>query len=77
MTVTERLGKRLPIAMDCEQSLFFFRFSQGSARARKLRDERSEGAYPVSRLQSRAWLLACLARFARRNKEKERLLVVY
>ena len=31
----------------------------------------------VSRLQSRAWSLACLARFARCTKKKERLLVVY
>ena len=29
------------------------------------------------RLQSRAWLFACVARFARRTKRKERLLVVY
>ena len=31
--------------------------------------------FPVSRLQSRAWCI--LARFARRTKKKERLLVVY
>ena len=31
----------------------------------------------LSRLQSRAWSFACLARFARRTKKKERLLVVY
>ena len=28
-------------------------------------------------LQSRAWSIACLGRFARRTKKKERLLVVY
>ena len=56
--------------LDCEQSLFFFRFSKGSARAREKR------GLPVSRLQSRAWSFACLGRFARRNKKKERLLVV-
>ena len=33
-------------------------------------------ASPVSRLQSRAWSFACLGRFARRTKTKERLLVV-
>ena len=32
MIVAERLGKRLPIAVDCEQSLSSFRFSQESAR---------------------------------------------
>ena len=52
--------------LDCEQFLFFFRFSKG---------------YPlrasVSRLQSHAWLFACLMRFARRAKKKERLLEVY
>ena len=42
--------------VDCEQSLFFFRFSKESARARSF---------------------ACLGRFARRTKKKERLLVVY
>ena len=41
--------------IDCEQSLYFFRFSKGSARAREL---------------------ACLGRFARRTRKKERLLVV-
>ena len=58
--------------------MIFFRFSEGSARefdrrATKPRDARNE----VSRLQSRVWLFACLARFARRTKKKERLLVVY
>ena len=36
--------------IDCEQSLFFFRFSDGSARARESsreqRDERNEGGIP-------------------------------
>ena len=65
---------------DCGQSLFFFRFSMGSVRARerwvaKPRDARNEGAF--SRLQSRAWSFACLGRLAPRTKKKERLLVVY
>ena len=116
--------------LDCERSLFFFKFSEGSAHAderwaAKPRDARNEGgiprrkkknretarsltlrsrftclacqpfsfhakksldrerwslffpASPVSRLQSRAWSFACLARFARRTKKKERLLVAY
>ena len=88
--------------LDCEQTLFFFRFGKGSARARawaaKPRDVRNEGgnprrkmrdcphsqtqwntrsASPVSRLQSRAWSFACLERFARRTKKKEKMLVVY
>ena len=49
------------ISLDCEQSLFFFRFSEGSARAR-------ERASPISRLQSRAWSFSCLVRFSRRTK---------
>ena len=66
--------------LDCQQSLFFFRFSKGSARARerwaaKPRDARNKSS-PVSRSQSRAWSFACLGRFARRTKKKERLLVV-
>ena len=36
------------------------------------RETREDGA----RLQSRAWSFACLARFTRRTKIKERLLVV-
>ena len=40
--------------LDCEQSLFFFRFSEGSActrecRVAKPRDARNEGAPPVLR----------------------------
>ena len=40
---------------------------------------RSKGGSPrrkYSRLQSHAWSFSCLARFARRTKKKERLLVV-
>ena len=59
--------------LDCEQSLFFFRFSKGSARAQerlaaKLGDARNESVT--------AWSFACLGRFARLTKKKERLLVV-
>ena len=81
--------------LDCEQSLFFFRFSKGvhvrasvERRRRETRETRAAAqeekketiffrASPVSRLQSRAWSFACLGRFARRTKKKERLLVVY
>ena len=69
--------------IDCEQPLFFSDLARGlHARAsvewqhRETRETRA-AASPVSRLQSRAWLFACLGRFARRTKEKERLLVVY
>ena len=58
------------LTVDCEQTLFFFRFSKRLAHAH-------QRASPVSRLQSRAWSFACLGRFARRTKKKERLLVVY
>ena len=76
------------LVLDCEQSLFFFRFSKGSARARERwartegegrnveRDARTEGGSPT-RLQSRAWSFTCLGRFARRTEKKEKLLVVY
>ena len=61
--------------VDYEQSLFFFRFNEGSVRSRESRETRA-AAFPVSCLQSRAWSFACLARFDRRTKKKERLLVV-
>ena len=64
------------VCVDCEQSLFFFRFSEGSACAVRRWDARTR-ASPVSRRQSRAWSFACLALFARWTKKKERLLVVY
>ena len=60
------------VNLDCEKPLFFFRFSKGSARA----GERWAAKPRVSRLQSRAWSFACLGRFGRRTKKKERLLVV-
>ena len=44
---------------------------------RRSRDTLETRAAPVSRLQSRTWSFACLGRFARRTKKKERLLVVY
>ena len=53
--------------LDCEQSLFFFRFSESSARAwerrsRETRETRAAArASPFSRHQSRAWPFACLA----------------
>ena len=58
-------------SVNCEQSLFFFRFSKGSARARAAKPRDARNA-----LKSRAWSFACLARFARRTKKKERLLLV-
>ena len=71
-------------------SLFLQILCEGTLRARALsgretRDLRRKKrqqllffrASPVSGLQSRAWSFACLARFARCTKKKERLLVVY
>ena len=54
-------------ALDCEQPLFFFRFSKGSTRARecwaaKPRDARNEGGSP--RRKKRDSLLSCLSRLA-------------
>ena len=47
------------------------------ARASVKRRSRETRETRVSRLQSRAWSFACLRRFARRTKKKERLVVVY
>ena len=61
--------------VDCEQPLFFFRFSNGSARARerwaaKPQDARNEGGSLVSRLQSRAWSFACFGRLRDGQRKK-------
>ena len=58
---------------DCEQSLFFFRFSEGSACARERRAtaRNEDGAFSASCPLSRAWPLLSLSRFARRTKKKE------
>ena len=70
------------ITIDCEQSLFFFRFSEGSTRERqaaKPREARNEGGLKKWKSpgdEVGAWSFACLVRFARRTKKKERLLVV-
>ena len=71
----QHLKERLKISaiakfeIEYEQSLFFSRFSESSARARERRSrETSEtraAPSPVSHLQSRAWSFACLAPFAR------------
>ena len=44
--------------VDCEQSLLFFRFMRGVHTRASFEPH----------LQSRAWLFACVARFARRTK---------
>ena len=67
--------------LDCEQSLFFVKFSEGSAgmrecRVAKPRDARKEGASPVSCLQPLVLSFSFLARFTLRTKKKERLLVL-
>ena len=67
--------------LDCEQSLFFFKFSERSActrecRVAKPRDARNEGASSVSCLQPLVLSFSFLARFTLRTKKKDRLLVV-
>ena len=73
--------------IECEQSLFFFRFSKSSARARerrsretretrtRAREEKRESfcfrAPPVSRRQSCVWPFACLA-FSSTDYRKKR-----
>jgi len=69
-----------PHFLDCEQSLFFIRFNEGSARAcerraAKPRDARNEGGLSCAFSHGRGHL--CLVRFAQWTKKKERLLVVY
>ena len=56
---------------DCEQSLFFFSFIEGSACARERRAtaRNEDGAFPSSFPLSRAWTLSSLSRFARRTKK--------
>ena len=93
MSLSQDHRRRLEVnEINCEQSHFFFRLSEGSARARERRSRETREtraaarkekrvtlffrASPVSRLQSRAWSFTCLARFARWTKKKERLLVV-
>ena len=68
--------------IDCEESLFFFRFSEGSARSRECRAERNEVGIP--RRKKRVSFLVPLpsrafshGRFARRTKNKEILLEIY
>ena len=71
--------------LDCERSLFFIRFSEGSARegveqlSRETRETRATAreASPFSRLQPCAWSFSCLATFARRTEKKEKLVVVF
>ena len=78
------------LKVDCEQSLFFFRVHARASVERRsretretrvaAREEKGESLFcrasPVSGLHSRGWSFACLGRFARRTKTKERLLVV-
>ena len=76
--------------IDCEQSLFFFRFSEGSARSRECRAARNEVGIPRRKkrvsflvpLPSRALNHErghlCVSRLLLDGpRKKERLLVVY
>ena len=56
--------------LDCEQSLFFFRFSESNARARERRSRETR--------ETREAVATCVSRvLLDRLKKKERLLVVY
>ena len=83
------VNENLSVCWPCFRRLpavsLFVRFSEGSARAGERQETQEMRAVArkekwtsfVSRLQSRAWSFACLARFDRWNKKKGRLLVVY
>ena len=83
--VNENLRAWWPCFRRLRAVSLFFRFSEGSAGASERRQTRETRAAArkekwtsfFSRLQSRAWSFACLARFDRWNKKKGRLLVVY
>ena len=64
---------------DCEQSLIFYRFSEGStcARERRATARNEDGAFPAPCPLSCAWTLWSLSRFARRTKKKEGLFIVF
>ena len=58
--------------IDCEQSLFFFRFSESNARARERRSRETRETWAVKRVA------ICVSRaLLDRLQKKERLLVVY
>ena len=61
------LSKTANLGLDCEQSLFLFRFSEGSARARQRRLAKAQ--------ETRASPVSHVVILARRTK-KERLLAV-
>ena len=73
--------------VDCEQSLFFFRFSKGSARARERRSSETSETRAVAREEreclshlapSVTRVTICVSRVLLDGlQEKERLLVVY
>ena len=83
--VNENLRAWWPCFRRLRAVCLFSKFSEGSAGARERRETRETRAAArkekwtsfFSRLQSRAWSFACLARFDRWNKKKGRLLVVY
>ena len=58
--------------IDCEQFLFFFRFSESNARARERRSGETRETWEVKRVAM------CVSRvLLDRLQKKERLLVVY
>ena len=72
------LGQALPLYTASSLSFSSDLVRGAHARASVRGEKRGrQPAYPVSGLQSRAWSFACLERFVRRTKKKERLLVVY
>jgi len=66
--------------LDCERSLFFFRFSESSARARERRSRKTRETRAISRLARSVTRVTaiCVSRVLLDGpQKKERLLVVY
>ena len=71
---------RINLYLDCERSLFFFRFSESSARAREQRSRKTCETRAISRLAPSVTRVAinCMSRVLLDGlQKKERLLVVY
>ena len=69
--------------LECEQSLFFFRFREENARGERRARQKKRGRRPEKIKESLSFFMPLPsrafshARFVRRTKKKERLLEIY